>query len=100
MIYGDKNVTTSGTEVRLVATTAETLARWCAELTVTAKSANTNKIFVGGDSSVSTSAFGVSLDADQSHTFGPFDTNCIDLANVWLDATTNGEGVRWVGTQI
>lgn len=100
MISGNKAVTTSGTEVRLIAQTAEALARCCAELTITGKTANTNKVYVDATSSVSTTVFGVSLEADQSIKFGPFEENVIDLSNIWLDADTNGEGVTYVGVQV
>lgn len=101
MIQGAKAVSTSGTEVRLVDTTTEALGRCCAKLTVTANTLNTDKIYLG-TSSVSTSAFGVSLEADQSHTFGPGDGggNSVDLSNIWIDAGVNGEGVKFIGEQI
>lgn len=100
MISGSKTITTSGTEVQLVASTVENLARYCAQLTITGKTANTNKIYGASSAGVSTTAFGFSLEADQSYTIGPFEENAIDLANIWLDADTNGEGVTYVGEQV
>lgn len=102
MISGSKNVTTSGTEVQLLASTVENLGRLCARLTIQAKTGNTNNVYVGTSAAVSTSVFGVKLAAGQTYTIGMGETrgNGIDLANIWLDADTNGEGVTWFGEQI
>lgn len=99
-IQGSKSVTTSGTRVQLVASTTEALGRCCARVTITGNTANTNKIYIG-TASVSTTAFGESLEADQSTTIGSGGNgNSVDLANIWLDADTNGEGVKFYGEQV
>lgn len=86
---GHKEVTTAGTPVALMATS--TLAKW---VIVQAYRSNTGYIAVGG-SSVSASATagtgtGASLAAGESVTLP-----IADLATVHIDATVNGEGVRF-----
>lgn len=84
----NKTVTTSGTRVALFA--SETPAKTC---TIQAYKGNTNDIFIG-DVSVSTSVYGVRLTPGTSFSFSSsavFDSR-IDLSQIYLDATTNGEG--------
>ena len=83
--YGQKTVTTSGTEVQLTATSTT-----CSSLLVKALAGNTGKIYVGGNSSVTTSngfelskGDSVGLDVD-------------NVQDVYIDAQTNGEGVSWI----
>lgn len=98
---GAKSVTTAGTRVRLVAENDNPVARLCARVTITANSANTNPVFVG-DAAVSSTAFGARLAADKSFTIGLGETggNSVDLTTIYLDATTNGEGVKFFAEQL
>jgi hypothetical protein len=80
---GSKNVTTAGTAVAIAATQAAT---W---VIVQAKSANTGTIAVGGSGVLAASA-GILLSAGQSVTL-----LIADVANVFIDSTVNGEGVRF-----
>lgn len=85
----NKAVTTSGTRVPLFST--ETPAKTC---TIQALKGNTNDIFVGSVT-VSTSVYGVRLTPGTSFSFSVgsvFDSR-IDLSQIYLDATTNGEAV-------
>lgn len=85
----NKTVTTSGTRVPLFAT--ETPAKTA---TIQALKGNTNDIFIG-DVTVSTSIYGVRLTPGASYSVNnaaTFDSR-IDLSQIYLDATTNGEGV-------
>jgi len=79
---GAKAVTTAGTQVVLASSTA------CKRVYITGKAANTNKIYIGG-SSISSST-GTFIYASQTIII---DTS--NLANIWIDADTNGEGVQF-----
>lgn len=84
--HGKKTVTTAGTDVALASSTA---AKW---VTIQAYRANTANIAVGGSGVDATAATGdgVTLAAGESITL-PID----NLADVFIDATVNGEGVRF-----
>lgn len=82
---GQKNVTSAGTEVALASTQALTQGVW-----VKAKHANTNMIYVGINGV--TSSTGYVLDAGES-VFVAIN----DLATVFIDSDTNGEGVSFIG---
>ena len=85
LISGRKTVTTAGTAVRLSSEAAESVA-------VTALSTNTGTICVGGPEVVASAGTraGTPLAANQTATF---DTD--DVADIWIDATVNGEGVSY-----
>lgn len=97
-----KSVTTAGTRVPLVATTVTAPGSlYCARLTIEANAGNTNKVYVG-DSNVSSTAYGVSLNPGQTYTLGMGETrgNPINLSHVYLDADTNSNGVKFYAEQI
>jgi hypothetical protein len=76
------NVTTAGTRVQLP-------SHGCKEVTIIAKKANTGQIFLGG-SNVSSTVYGLLMDAKDSIT--------LKVANsdqLWIDASTNGEGISY-----
>lgn len=84
--HGVKTVTTAGTDVVLAASTA---AKW---VTVQAQTDNTGYVAVGAsgvDATVATGT-GVLLAAGETITL-PVD----NLADVYIDATVSGEGVRY-----
>lgn len=81
---GKKTVTTGGTRVALASTQA------VKSVTVKALSANTNKIYVGDSTVASTTGFQLSAGDSVS-------LDIADLATVYLDADTNGEGVTYLG---
>jgi hypothetical protein len=88
--HGHKEVTAAGTPVPLASTL--TAAKW---VTVQAYRSNTGYIAIGGSNTVSASTTagtgtGLSLAAGDNVTFP-----CDDLSDFWLDATVNGEGVRF-----
>ncbi len=89
----DKNVAAAGTAETLEATDV-----WAAAVLITAKAANTTNIFVGG-SDVSGITNGVTLAAGESYSIAAHDANGstmeINLSEVYIDATTNGEGVTY-----
>lgn len=62
----------------------------CREVTVIAKLTNNGPIYVGG-SDVSSTVYGVQLEAKDSYTFVVSNANAI-----WVDAGINGEGVSYV----
>jgi hypothetical protein len=84
--HGVKTVTTAGTDVTLAASTA---AKW---VTVQAQTDNTGLIAVGGAGVDATEATGtgVLLEAGESYT-----CPCDNLADIFIDATVSGEGVRF-----
>lgn len=87
--HGHKEVTTAGTPLALASSTA---AKW---VTIQAYRANTGYIAIGGANTVSASATkgtgtGLSLAAGEAATFP-----CDNLADFWLDASVNGDGVRF-----
>jgi hypothetical protein len=85
-LSGQKTVTTAGTAVVLGA------QRIDGPLTVKALLANTNNIYIGNDGAGDvTSGNGYELDAGDVITFQYVG----NLASLWLDADTNGEGVSW-----
>ena len=84
---GDKDVTTAGTAERLV--TESTVVHW---IRITAKSANTENVGVGGSTVNATAAteVGTILDALQYVEF-----ENVDLYEIYVDADVNGEGVTF-----
>jgi hypothetical protein len=87
----NKSVTTAGTRVALVS--SSTLA---INVVIQANSGNTGVIYVG-DSTVSSSVFGVKLTAGNSVSIElpPISDGAmeVDLADIYLDSGTNGDGV-------
>lgn len=81
---GSKDVTTSGSAEQL------STGQVCHEVIITAKTGNTNKVYLGS-SLVSNSSFGAFLRADDSITL-----SISDLNQVYLDVDTDGEGVRYL----
>lgn len=84
--HGVTTVTTAGTDVALASSTA---AKW---VTIQAQTDNTGWIAVGatGVDATEATGTGVLLDAGESITL-PID----NLADVFIDSTVNGEGVRY-----
>jgi hypothetical protein len=81
LLSGEKTVTTSGTAEAIAA------ANVVEALTIIAKAGNTGQVYVGG-SDVTTST-NDGLDAgDVLEIPGP-----LDLADIYIDVDTNGEGV-------
>lgn len=87
---GNKTVTTAGTRVALAASSTPVV--WA---TVQAKCANTGYIYVGG-ANVSSSN-GIEIAACQAAVFGTvIDGRAYyDLAEIYIDASVNGEGVKF-----
>ena len=85
------NVTTAGTAVPL--SSSLIAAAW---VFIQAKAGNTGKIHVGGSAVSSTSKM-VELSITDGFTFPtPSVPNIYDLAEIFIDADTDGDGV-WVG---
>ena len=89
--HTNKAVTTAGTAVALASSTR------VRSVMIQANNANTNNIYVGG-STVSSSSYGTFLTAGNSVTIeapdmGNSGANDLDLADIYIDADTDGEGV-------
>lgn len=85
----------SGQKVVAAAGTAEALGSQVINgpLMVKALLANTNNAYIGNDGAGDvTSANGLELDAGEVVVFDFVG----DLASLWLDVDTNGEGVSWI----
>lgn len=85
VFYGQKTVTTGGTDEVLAATQALVVG-----VTIKALSTNTNSVWVGAEGVAAATGFEL---AAGEQIFLPVS----DLALVWLDVTTDGEGVSYVG---
>lgn len=83
LISGEKTVAVAGTRVALAA------AQRVKSLTVIAKVGNTGQVYLGGSDVAATTNDG--LDARESLDIAP--VNWLDLADLFLDADVNGEGV-------
>lgn len=83
-------VTTAGTAVQLTTTGTAAL-----QVAITAETDNTGVIAVGGSGVVAALATrkGIPLNAGDTVTF-----EAIDLADVYLDSTVNGDGVTYAYT--
>lgn len=79
-----KNVTTAGTQVPLSATSIGIV-----EVTIQAKFANTNNIYVGNSDVSSTNGLVLIAGATVTLTGG-------DLNDIYIDSDTNGEGVTFL----
>jgi len=85
----------SGQTVVAAAGTAEALGSQVINgpLMVKGLLANTNNVYIGNDGAGDvTSANGLELDAGEAVVFDFVG----DLASLWLDVDTNGEGVSWI----
>lgn len=78
-----QNVTTAGTRVQLPSYA-------CREITIIARRANTGYIYIGGGD-VSSTVYGVELQAKDSITLSISNTNLI-----YIDSSVSGEGVSYV----
>jgi len=85
ILSGEKTVTTTGTAEAL---RGAVIVR---ALTIIAKAANTNQVYVGGSDVATTTNDG--LDAGQALVLES--DKGIDLSTVFLDVDTNGEGVDY-----
>ena len=93
VISGSKDVTTAGTREKLAASYTP-----CFTVTIQAKVANSNYVYVGGSSVSSTN--GVQLAAGDSVTFSPISREYrYDLSGIWVDAAVDGEGVVYIAEQ-
>ena len=83
LISGEKSVTTAGT--------AEAMAssQRVKSITIIAKASNTGQVYVGGSGVASTTNDGL----DAGETLSVEAMGWMDLAGIYLDADTNGEGV-------
>ena len=90
---GEKTVTASGTAERLLTGARGEVA--VISVTIKALSTNTGKVYVGGHD-VST-ANGFDLDPrDSIELATDRTTRAINLADIYLDVDTGGEGVRFI----
>ena len=83
ILSGEAFVTTGGTAVALSA------SRRVRSVSIRAKAGNTGQVYVGGSDVDSTVNDG--LDAGESISFDS--VGWMDLADIFIDADTNGEGV-------
>ena len=86
-ISGQTTVAAAGTEVVLA-----TSRQVNGPLMVKALPANTGVMYVGQDSGAVSSSTGMPLSAGDAVIF----ENVGNLAEIWVDATVNGEGVAWL----
>ena len=84
LLAGEKTVATAGTAEPLVATSQRVKS-----LVVIAKNGNTNQVYLGGADVASTTNDG--LDAAETITIEA--VGWLDLADIYLDVDTNGEGI-------
>lgn len=102
--HGSKTITTAGTSEALVASTAATLAKWCAAVTI--QYAGSNTIYGGfgtAEPSVSSTAKGFVLSsASPSVTIGDLASgqNSVNLSQIWLDTDTSGQAVTFFAEQL
>lgn len=88
VVSGNDNVTTAGTRVQLNAGTPLAVKRG---VVILAKGGNTGIIYVGGSNVDSSN--GIGLTAGES-----FSIDIDDIAEVYIDSSVNGEGVKWTGS--
>lgn len=102
--HGSKTVAAAGTSEPLVASTAATLARLCAAVTI--QYAGGNTIYGGfgvAETAVSSSTKGFTLNsAAPSVTIGDLASgqNSVDLSQIWIDTDTSGQAVTFFAEQI
>lgn len=85
---GAKTVTTAGTRVQLSSTSVP-----CIDLIVQAKVGNTGRIYIAGSSVANDGSNGIYITAGLS-----LPLSVINLTQVYIDATVNGEGVSFTYT--
>ena len=83
-ISGSQTVSSAGTAVAL-----ETSFRLCRTVTITAKSANTGQVYIGGSDVASSTNSG--LDAGQGIEI--IHENGLDMSDIYIDVGTNDDGV-------
>ncbi len=86
ILSGKKTVAAAGTAERLGSQVIN------GALMIKALLANTNNMYVGNVSEDVANTNGLELDAGEVVVFD----NIGNLANLWIDADTNGEGVSWI----
>ena len=91
-LFGTKSVTTAGTRVQL-----ETTSRPVSAVLIIAKSTNVGRIFYGGVDVASTTQTG--LEPGESVEFGSAIEAPFDIANIYIDSATSGDGVDFVATR-
>lgn len=84
LLTGEKTVAAAGTAEKLVAASQRVKA-----VTMTAKTGNIGQVYVGGSDVASTTNDGL----DAGETLSIEAVGWMDLANLYIDADTNGEGV-------
>lgn len=84
--HGVKTVATAGTDEALAASTA------CKKVTIQAQTDNTTLIAIGGSGVDATEATGTGI---VLYPGGTFELEIDNLNDVYIDALTNGEGVRY-----
>lgn len=84
--HGVKTVTTAGTDVALAASTT------CRRVVIQAQTDNTGLIAVGATGVDATVATGTGIILNPGDAF---ELEIDDLADVFIDSTVNGEGVRY-----
>lgn len=101
--HGAKTVTTAGTSVPLVASSAGVLDKWCACVTIQYTGANTIYGGIGtAEADVSSSDYGWILNSNsRAITIGDLAAgqNSVNLSHIWIDTDTNGQGVTFVAEQ-
>jgi hypothetical protein len=90
IISGQKTVTANGTAEQLGSQLIN------GPLMIKALIANTNNIYVGNVSGDVASTNGIELAAGDAVIFDFVG----DLANIWIDADTNDEGVSWIMLEV
>ncbi len=89
---GNAAVTTAGTAVPLSAT--KVMANW---ILIQPKPTNTGKIYLAGSDVSST--VGVQMSVGDADVVWPSaTTNAYDLSTIYIDASVNGEGVKFIYT--
>jgi len=88
---GSKTVSTAGTGEKLVASSTIVTG-----VIIQAKEANTNPVFVGDSGVDNTTSPQITLDAGESVSIFPGEGFDLDLAEFYVDVTTNGEGVDFL----
>lgn len=94
LISGKKVIATAGTPLQLVST----VGTFAKKLTITPFSANTGVIAIGG--SAATTVANATIGSQQGlvaiKAATPLELYDVDLSQVWVDASVNGEGVSYL----
>lgn len=91
-LFGQKAVTTAGTRVQV-----DTTSRPISALMLIAYSTNTGRIFYGGSDVASSTQKG--LEPGESIVIQSIEEEPFDIAGIYLDSATNGDGVDFVATR-